>query len=159
MKTPRLKTNIDSHHSLILNLIGGTRTARGELQPGLIEISHWSPDCHYEIEDIDNGDTLEEMGDIIREGKWITSYGVADTPEQAFEHAKQALAKAGRTGEHCVFVTHITKDLSNAGQGGGWRWHKWGEYIGKGAPMHEYLDDEPGFENGVWTFHIYRVIE
>ena len=30
--------------------------------------------------------------------------------------------------------------------GGGWRWHKWGEYIGKHNPQYEYLDHESGID-------------
>lgn len=29
---------------------------------------------------------------------------------------------------------------------GGWRWHKWGEYIGDHTPTAEYLYDEPEIE-------------
>lgn len=35
---------------------------------------------------------------------------------------------------------------------GGWRWHKWGEYIGTYQPRHEYLYDED--IDKVQTFHI-----
>ena len=39
---------------------------------------------------------------------------------------------------------------------GGWRWHKWGEYIGTHHPQHEYLYDEVGIDQ-VYVFHIYEV--
>jgi hypothetical protein len=33
----------------------------------------------------------------------------------------------------------------------GWRWHKWGEYVGLHAPQREYLHDEPLIET-VYVF-------
>jgi hypothetical protein len=59
-----------------------------------------------------------------------------------------------------VLVNRIFKDTSNAGKGGGFRWHKWGRYVAlpgdRRVPTCEYLDDEPGFTGGVW---VYSVIE
>lgn len=39
---------------------------------------------------------------------------------------------------------------------GGWRWHKWGEYIGTQKPEHEYLYDDKHIDV-VYTYHIYRL--
>lgn len=82
-------------------------------------------------------------------------YGVADSPEQFRERYGETLEKDPRP--LCVLFTHVFKYPENAGKGGGWRWHMWGEYIGKGTPQQEYLDDEEGFEDGVTTYHIYDV--
>ena len=42
-----------------------------------------------------------------------------------------------------LMTPHInTKDCS----WGGWRWHKWGEYIGVHEPQHEYLSCEKGID-------------
>ncbi|MHA1169977.1 MAG: hypothetical protein ACTSRU_19285 [Candidatus Hodarchaeales archaeon] len=40
---------------------------------------------------------------------------------------------------------------------GGWRWHKWGEYIGDQKSEHEYLYDEE--IDSVICFHIYEQVE
>jgi hypothetical protein len=56
-----------------------------------------------------------------------------------------------------VAFTHVAKDPENAGNGGGWRWHKWGEYIGTGQPTTEYLDDEEKFNDGIYTYHIEQI--
>jgi len=37
----------------------------------------------------------------------------------------------------------------------GWRWHKWGPYIGSYKQQHEYLYDED--IDVVWLYHIYAV--
>ena len=54
-------------------------------------------------------------------------------------------------------LTHVPKELENAGKGGGWRWHKWGPYVGKGEPTMEYLDDEDEFADGIWVYHVFDV--
>ncbi len=82
-------------------------------------------------------------------------YGVCDTPEEFIAAYGARLQLDVRT--FCVFFTHIKKDPSNKGEGGGWRWHKWGEYIGKGSPQCEYLDDEEGFDDGVFVYHVYQI--
>lgn len=40
---------------------------------------------------------------------------------------------------------------------GGWRWHKWGEYIGTKTPTTEYLHDEPDIDQ-VYVYHVYEKI-
>lgn len=80
------------------------------------------------------------------------SYGVCDSPEQFDKFIGDTLRK--NDDKFVVFFTHVKK---NVGEKDGWRWHKWGEYIGKGVPTTEYLADEAEFENGVYVYHIYRV--
>lgn len=55
-----------------------------------------------------------------------------------------------------VTLTKVERDPSNKGNGGGWRWHKWGEYIGAHESQCEYLDDEEGIDH-VYCFHIYEM--
>lgn len=40
---------------------------------------------------------------------------------------------------------------------GGWRWHKWGPYIGVQNPQCEYLYDEKNIDV-VYTYHIYEIV-
>lgn len=84
----------------------------------------------------------------------IYSDGVCDTIEQFIAKIVPVLEADERT--FCASLTHIEKDPSNAYKGGGWRWHKWGPYIGDHEHHEEYLDDEEGFENGVY---VYRIIQ
>mgnify|MGYP000984510367 FL=1 len=51
----------------------------------------------------------------------------------------------------------MPKNPDNKGKGGGWRWHKWGEYLGNGTPTCEHLDDEDEFNDGVYVYHMYIV--
>jgi hypothetical protein len=39
---------------------------------------------------------------------------------------------------------------------GGWRWHKWGEYIGEKSPQYEYLYDEGNEIEEVYCYHVYE---
>lgn len=79
--------------------------------------------------------------------------GVCDTPEQFLEDFKQVLEDSDKV--LAVTMTQVHKDPDNRGKGGGWRWHKWGPYVGKGEPTQEYLDDEDEFDAGVWIYHVY----
>jgi hypothetical protein len=85
----------------------------------------------------------------------LNSYGVCDTPQQFINRFKEKLAKDVRT--FCVGFCHVAKNPQNAGMGGGWRWHKWGPYIGIGEPLEEYLDDEKEFIYGVYVYHILQL--
>lgn len=68
------------------------------------------------------------------------TYGVADDIEQIKEYYKEEIADPDR--KFFIHLTPVWQEKENAGKGGGWRWHKWGEYIGKLNPQCEYLDDE-----------------
>ena len=58
--------------------------------------------------------------------------------------------------DYVLGVTPVNRDLSNKGKGGGWRWRKWGPYIGVKTPTTEYLDDEPEIDS-VLVYHLYEV--
>jgi len=74
---------------------------------------------------------------------------VVDSPEQFIERYHHLLEADERT--FAVFFTVIRK--ADQSEEGGWRWHKWGEYLGSHTPQHEYLYDEEGIEE-VYVVHI-----
>ena len=83
-------------------------------------------------------------------------YGVADNIEQIKEKYKEWIEKS----DWVIEVTYIFQDKEKAGLDGGWRWHKWGEYIGTLEPQCEYLDDEEfgdDWQGYVLCYHIYPV--
>jgi hypothetical protein len=83
-----------------------------------------------------------------------THSGVCDSADQLLEHYG-ALCEDG--GSHYVaFLTPIVK--ADQPSHGGWRWHKWGEYIGKQKPTCEYMYDEPEIEK-VYVYTIYHVTD
>ena len=68
------------------------------------------------------------------------TYGVADNIEQIKEYYKEEIEDPDR--KFFIRITPVWQDKENKGNGGGWRWHKWGKYIGILSPQCEYLDDE-----------------
>lgn len=79
-------------------------------------------------------------------------YGVCDSYEQILTKCPELVNDPKRG--FFIFVTRLRKDEES--ERGGWRWHKWGAYIGDQEPQCEYLYDEPVIEQ-VFTFHIYEV--
>lgn len=91
---------------------------------------------------------LEKMKDGVQ---LFGGYGVCDNYEQVLEkypfigltENKYVLVLSP------IFKKHQSPD-------GGWRWHKWGEYIGTHDIKHEYLYDEEGIEH-VFVYHLYAL--
>lgn len=81
----------------------------------------------------------------------IECYGIADNIEQVKERFKDQIHSDSPV---VISVAEISKD--NQPAEGGWRWHKWGEYIGTQNPQYEYIYDEPEIDS-VYVFHIHAV--
>lgn len=69
-----------------------------------------------------------------------TNYGVADSIEQIKEYYKEEVSDLNR--KYIITATPVFQEREKKGKGGGWRWEKWGEYIGKLESKCQYLDDE-----------------
>ena len=81
-------------------------------------------------------------------------YGVADNIEQVLElYNKNEFGYF--KGNHVILYSEVIKNPNEPCSG--WRWHKWGEYIGTQKPRCEYLNDEPEIDR-VITFSIVKVI-
>lgn len=85
---------------------------------------------------------------------WLSPYGVCDNPEQMLAHYDGVLNSCIR--RYCVFFTRL--DRQDEPPEGGWRWHKWGPYIGTQNPRHEYLYDDTHIDT-VWCYHVYELTE
>jgi len=85
------------------------------------------------------------------------TYGVADDIEQIKEYYKEEIEDDSK--KYCIALTPVWQEKENKGKGGGWRWHKWGEYIGNLNPQYEYLDDEDFGDDFkyVLTFTLYQI--
>lgn len=114
---------------------------------GLYEIHHFSFD---NIISKRGGNLHERDGD-----EWgydgRMDCGVCDSVEQFMEDCGSRLQED--KAEYCVSFTTIRK--ADEPGSGGWRWHKWGPYIGRQEPTTEYLADEPLIEQIV-VYHIFR---
>jgi len=76
-------------------------------------------------------------------------YGVCD-------HWTQILARwpeLDTDPDHRYLITLTPHRRADQPPNGGWRWHKWGPYIGVFKPQCEYLHDEPEVSE-VFSFHI-----
>ncbi len=127
---------------------------------------------NYEIEDLTDFQLVAKRGSLSNMGKDgnikilpdkgpIGSffednpkplYGVADNIEQVKEYFAPAI-----NNPDVQFVISITElHKKNEPERDGWRWHKWGEYIGTKNSQCEYLADEPEIDKVV-IFHGYYI--
>lgn len=77
------------------------------------------------------------------------SYGVCDTVEQVLERYKNVINNS----DNQIVISFAPIKKSEQPEHGGWRWHKWGQYIGTHTPTHEYLYDEKDIDE-VLIFHV-----
>lgn len=98
-------------------------------------------------------EAFPKFGDLFRE-EWRSSYGVCDDPEQVLDQYRVVLADSSR--RFVISFMEVRRDEQP--QEGGWRWHKWGPYIGTKQPEHEYLFDEDPCIDKVFCFHVSEVL-
>lgn len=89
--------------------------------------------------------------DDLRNGTFFSEYGVCDNYQQVLEKFPFL-----QTDENQYVVTVTVMKKCHQPPQGGWRWHKWGEYIGTKNPQHEYLYDEDESIQEVFCYHIYK---
>jgi hypothetical protein len=150
---------LDELSSNILSIIGGGHEATADaVDQGLYVIHHFSfdmlmprhvcdqyPELHFSV-------ATEYHGEV--ENTILNCYGVCDSPAQFMEVAGQHLRDDIR--KFVVSFTPILK--SEQSSEGGWRWHKWGPYIGNQKRSGcEYLYDEPNIEK-VYAYHVYEIL-
>lgn len=123
--------------------VNGNSSDTIELEAGVYQIGHFN----FENELPVNLSFDEKYPDLS-----CGSYGVCDHYGQIFAKIPELLNSQERA--FIVSVTEIVaKDQSPEG---GWRWHKWGGYIGNHEPQCEYIYDEPEIEK-VYVYHIYEL--
>jgi hypothetical protein len=81
----------------------------------------------------------------------VNAYGVCDSAEQLLEKCPALEGDPQR--KFVVTFTPIVR--ANQDPSCGWRWHKWGPYIGTQEREHEYLYDEKDIDE-VLVYHIYE---
>ena len=154
----------DPMTTTVLSIIADGKNAMPRLlSSGLYEIGHFSLEhmleCNltYEQQYPSFGVIFDKRCPKDKDGGdgYFNCYGVCDSPQQFRELFEELLEKDERY--FIVSLTHIDKKKQPSE--GGWRWHKWGPYIGTGTPTTEYLYDEEKFENGVWVYHVYEIPE
>lgn len=120
-----------------------------QLESGVYEINHFNGEHELNREHGWAVDLDHQYPKLVNSGGgWFGSYGVCDHYQQVLEQCPMLITSDR---EFVVFVTAIHQD--DEPEEGGWRWHKWGEYIGTQNPMCEYLYDEL-YIDLVYTYHI-----
>ena len=90
---------------------------------------------------------------VMRDTKeYFGCYGVCDNWQQITEQCPMLCSSTDR--HFAISITSISKADQPAS--GGWRWHKWGPYIGTQEPTCEYIHDEPVIEQ-VYVYHVYQL--
>lgn len=121
---------------------------------------------HYDIEGLTNFNEVDEF-ELIDKYKFFPMSGVSDNASQVKNYLNkiiniylngtskdeyffegQGLFNLIKNEPNYQFILLLTPIINNhdTNSWGGWRWHKWGEYIGKHTPQYEYLDHETGID-------------
>ena len=155
--------NPDEHINIILTLIAGDRAESImplRISQGIYLAGHWSLE-HLLV----GGENVlrkrwKELADAYHSGTIsllevaafddFDEYGVCDNFEQPIE--KWNLRERPEN----FFLAFVCLKKQDQEPHGGWRWHKWGPYIGTQDPQCEYLYDEPVIEQ-VFTYQIYEL--
>lgn len=96
---------------------------------------------------------IENVREKVAYSKNCWTYGIADNLQQIVDFYT-ANEDGFFKGNHVISSFEVHRDSNNPCCG--WRWHKWGPYIGTQNPKCEYLNDEPEIEK-VICFSIYKV--
>jgi len=154
----------------ILAAIGGGDPEPKRVQRGLYQISHFSFDhCLPKTvsfpRDVERDDgwwlVYPDLSEVINPGSDLPlcefgSFGVCDSVEQFLEHKLGKWIVESEKG-YVVSFSKIVK--ANQPDSGGWRWHKWGEYIGVHEPQCEYIYDEGDEIQEVYCYHVYECLK
>lgn len=134
----------DPMMDVILKSISGGKPRQRLAQGGYLS-GHWS--IQYE--------TTQKLADAYPavDEEEFYSYGVCDSYQQLLEKVPLLL-----TSKRKFFVGLVEIRKDEQPDEGGWRWHKWGVYIGTQDPTCEYIHDEPDIKV-VYTYHVYEVLE
>lgn len=135
--------NVDPMAELIGQVIGkGVSPKR--LFKGVWQWGHWNPQFDLGVRRLKDAEFPYES--------LVQTYGVCDSPVQLlaaydFENDPRPL-----------FISMVEIRREDQESSGGWRYHKWGDYIGSQNPQSEYLYDDKHIE-AVWTYHVYELVE
>lgn len=81
-------------------------------------------------------------------------YGVCDNYQQIIEREEDIYHYMNSDEKFCIVMTPIRKEEQP--EEDGWRWGKWGNYIGDRVSEAEYLYDEPNVDL-VYVYQIYKI--
>jgi len=106
----------------------------------------------FYVRDNDKKINWEKTYNKYGEDTYLSNYGVCDNYKQILEQYPFI-----ETDDRKFIIALIPISKKHQSEHGGWRWHKWGKYIGTQTPICEYIYDEPEIDL-VYVYHIYEVI-
>lgn len=136
---------IDDPLGTIIATLNGNCFDITRIEKGIYEVGHFN--FNFCILDY-SYENIEELPFI----DGLNPFGVCDHYSQILEKSSE-IKNSNR--KFVISITPILKQ--NQPKEGGWRWHKWGPYIGTQTQTTEYLHDEPEIEK-VYVFHVYELI-
>lgn len=103
------------------------------------------------------------LNEKIEEVDWtinrpIVGYGVADNASQVIKYFKKLEKEYEIDLGNCVIALRPIIKKSQP-KDGGWRWHKWGKYIGVKNPQYEYIYDEDDSIKFVWCYQLWQIVK
>jgi len=125
----------------ILAETAGKKTGVIKIRKGIYEQGH----TNFHVSGYDAWPNNLENG--------IYEYGVCDNIEQLLEKCPNLEKDPNR--QFVIIICEIV--ASEQSEEGGWRWSKWGDYIGDHKITAEYLYDEKEISS-VYVYHIYEKI-
>jgi len=87
----------------------------------------------------------------------MSPYGTSDHIDPIEEKILPKLQKIEKETGRKFLIDFEIVEKKNQPPKNGWRWSKWGPYIGEKKRQAEYLYDEPEFDT-VLLYHIYEII-
>lgn len=129
----------------LVAMLNKNSTAIKQIQMGIYEIGHFSFEYSLSFE-LTTEQTYPQFGDARN------CYGVCDNHQQILKLFPELEQDPDR--KFAVSLTPVVK--ANQSETDGWRWHKWGPYIGTHTITTEYLYDEPDIEQ-IYVYHIYEI--
>ena len=123
----------------VIAKVNGNNPEMRKIIDGVFEIGHFS---------FGNMIKAQEKEEYPSFFPYFCSYGICDNYQQILKRCPE-LVEGDR--KFAISITPVEKKKQSPEDG--WRWHKWGPYIGQHKITTEYLYDEPIIEK-VFCFHI-----
>lgn len=120
------------------------------VRTGVYEIGHFGS-CDFTGPSYINWIDMDELPHANPGKQYFPHYGVCDSVKQIL--AACPAIEESKTRQFVITLTRVRR--ANQPAEGGWRWHKWGPYIGTHDIQCEYLHDEQGIEE-VFVYHVYE---
>lgn len=109
-------------------------------------LKHWDA-----VKDLSRAE-LQKLQKTYTDQYYFKGYGVCDNEDQVYRMYKWL---EQQDDEYCIFLTPIFKE--HQPPSGGWRWEKWGSYIGNQKSQADYLYNEPDIDL-IYVYSVCKIV-